>query len=89
MRPGATPGSLACQPDQYQPSTPSTVIKTVGHWDKTWGAVADGTNAIGAVSSGELSKRGAEASALKACADRGGQGCTVSFIYFQSMYCVA
>ncbi len=80
--PGATPGSLACQPDQPQTGTASTIVKTVGHWDKTWGAVADGTNAIGGVSSGALSKRGAEASALKACVDRGGQGCTVSFTYF-------
>jgi hypothetical protein len=80
--PGATPGSLACQPDQPQTSTASTIVKIVGHWDKTWGAVADGTNAIGGVSSGALSKRGAEASALKACVDRGGQECAVSFTYF-------
>ena len=81
---GVAPGSVLCQPDLPQSGSGSsrTIVKIVGHWDKTWGAIADSPNLIGGVSTGELSKRAAEQRALEACAERGGHSCVVSFTYF-------
>ncbi|WP_425477669.1 DUF4189 domain-containing protein [Pseudoxanthomonas winnipegensis] len=63
------------------------IVKIGGHWDKTWGAIADSPNLIGGVSKGELSKQAAEQRALEACKERGGRSCVVSFAYFNQ--CVA
>ena len=81
---GVAAGSVLCQPDLPQAGSGSgrTVVKIVGHWDKTWGAIADSPNLIGGVSTGELSKRAAEKRALEACEERGGRSCVVSFTYF-------
>ena len=56
---GVAPGSVLCQPDLPQSGSGSgkTIVKIVGHWDKTWGAIADSPNLIGGVSTGELSSR--------------------------------
>lgn len=86
---GVAAGSVLCQPDlpQSGSSQGKTIVKIVGHWDKTWGAIADSPNLIGGVSKGELSKQAAEQRALEACAERGGRSCVVSFAYFNQ--CVA
>lgn len=86
---GVAPGSVLCQPDLPQSGSGSgkTIVKIVGHWDKTWGAIADSPNLIGGVSTGELSKQAAEQRALGACEERGGHSCVVSFTYFNE--CVA
>jgi hypothetical protein len=86
---GVAAGSVLCQPDLPQSGSGSgkTIVKIVGHWDKTWGAIADSPNLIGGVSKGALSKRAAEQQALEACAERGGRSCVVSFTYFNQ--CVA
>lgn len=86
---GVAAGSVLCQPDLPQPGSGAgkTIVKIVGHWDKTWGAIADSPNLIGGVSKGALSKQAAEQRALEACAERGGHSCVVSFTYFNQ--CVA
>lgn len=86
--PGATPGSVQCQPDQSSSSaTPQTVIRYTGRWDKTWGAISDGENGVGGVVTGKLTKDDAENGAIAACISRGGQGCKATFSYFNQ--CVA
>ncbi|TAA18258.1 DUF4189 domain-containing protein [Pseudoxanthomonas winnipegensis] len=86
---GVAPGSVLCQPDLPQSGSGSgmTIVKIVGHWDKTWRAIADSPNLIGGVSTGELSKQAAEQRALGACEERGGHSCVVSFTYFNE--CIA
>jgi hypothetical protein len=79
--PGAVPGSLQCQPDGIGQATPQTVIKYTGHWIKTWGALADGRNGVGAAVVGQESKSDAERAALVSCADRGGIDCTLTITY--------
>jgi len=79
--PGAAPGSLQCQPDDVGQATPQTVIKYTGHWIKTWGALADGRNGVGAAVVGQDSKSNAEREALARCAGRGGIDCTLTIAY--------
>jgi hypothetical protein len=81
--PGAVPGSLQCQPDlEKGGGSTQTIVKTTGKWQKTWGAISDGNNGVGGVSTGKLSKGDAEASAVKQCSARGGMDCKPVFSYY-------
>jgi hypothetical protein len=87
--PGATPGSVQCQPDQGSTGAGTKIIREVGRWDKTWGAIADGNNGIGGVTTGKMSENDAKKMALTACVERGGVDCKVSLTYRNQCVAIA
>ncbi len=76
-------------PARERPTHPPMTekINRPGHWTNTWGAVADGSNGLGAGSSGDHSRADAEHEAVKKCTEAGGVECRPVFVYFGQ--CVA
>ena len=55
--------------------------RPVGRWLKTWGAIADSHNGLGAPITGAKSKAEASRRAVELCRSKGGIGCAVAFTY--------
>jgi hypothetical protein len=89
--PGATPGSVVCQPDiSSDPASGTrTIVRSTGYWQNTWGAIADGSNGIGGVAVGSSSKEEALDAARKACEKNGGLDCEAGFSYYNQCAAIA
>lgn len=82
--PGAAPGSVQCQPDLPvgNGGQGQTIIRHVGSWEKTWGAMAESQNKVGGASTGASSEVEARRLAIEDCSERGGEDCKAYFSYF-------
>jgi hypothetical protein len=87
--PGATPGSVACQPDNGSLGGSQTVVRKTGYWQNTWGAIADSKNGMGGVTVGNASKREALEAAVMACESRRGIECKATFSYYNQCVAIA